>query len=205
MREDLAIRLSKYIPSSACELCAELLIQNEVELKVSRPRKTKLGDYRAPFKGKGHRISINGDLNAYSFLITLIHELAHLYAHRIYGRSIKPHGTEWKSYFQQLMGPFVAKALFPPEVENALESYLENPAASSCTDEQLYSVLKSYDTQRNDGYHFLEKIEPGSRFIYNKRLFRMERKLRKRYRCTEIASGRGYYFSALAEVKPVHD
>jgi SprT protein len=41
-------------------------------------RSSKLGDYRPPQRGLPHRISVNHNLNQHEFLITLIHEMAHL-------------------------------------------------------------------------------------------------------------------------------
>ena len=47
------------------------------------------------------------NLNPYRFLMTLVHEVAHLVAFQKYGRAIKPHGKEWKFTFQTLMLPFI--------------------------------------------------------------------------------------------------
>ena len=53
-----------------------------------------------------YQITINNDLNKYRFLITLIHEMAHLVTFKDMPRS-KPHGKEWKINFQRLMLPFL--------------------------------------------------------------------------------------------------
>ncbi|MDZ7848645.1 MAG: hypothetical protein U5L96_18960 [Owenweeksia sp.] len=72
-----------------------LLRSEPVMLKIVSPRKTKFGDYRFPQKrDPRHRISLNSNLNPFAFLITLIHEMAHLKAFKDYGHKIKAHGPE---------------------------------------------------------------------------------------------------------------
>lgn len=181
------------------------LVRNAVSLKVSRPRLTKLGDYRPPFrKNDPHKISVNSNLNRFAFVVTLVHEIAHLYTYKTYGRRVKPHGEEWKSYFRQLMQPFMAESIFPETIAQALDKYLNNPAASSCTDEQLYLALEKYNEQSEDVKRVCD-LESGARFLFRGRVFRLEYKLRKRYRCVEIETNRQYNFSALAEITPLHE
>ena len=45
-----------------------------------------------------HRISVNGNLNKYSFLITLIHELAHLLTFTQYKNRVDPHGRNGREF-----------------------------------------------------------------------------------------------------------
>jgi predicted SprT family Zn-dependent metalloprotease len=72
--------------------------------------------------GKNHRISVNGNLNKFSFLITLLHELAHLLAFENYGNRIQAHGKEWKFVYSNLLKDFIDKKIFPPDVESALKN-----------------------------------------------------------------------------------
>ena len=73
--------LSSFLPDGAYEGVAQYLQEYKVHLTVTRERKNILGNYRNKIFDKNHRISVNGNLNKYSFLITLLHELAHLLAH----------------------------------------------------------------------------------------------------------------------------
>lgn len=174
-------------------------------MKVSKPRLTKLGDYRPPYRvNDPHRISVNGNLNPFAFAVTLMHEIAHLYTHKTYGNRVKPHGEEWKSYFRQLMQPLLTKDIFPESISVALNNYLDNPAASSCTDEKLYLALEQYNDKSKEVSR-VSDLEPGARFLFRGRVFRLEYKLRKRYRCIEIETNRQYNFSALAEISPLHE
>ena len=60
--------------------------------KVKKSRSSKYGDYRPPLKGSNHLITINYDMNKYAFLITLVHEIAHLTNWNKHKDKVKPHG-----------------------------------------------------------------------------------------------------------------
>ena len=47
-----------------------------VNVKITNPSKSRLGVFIPKYRGR-NLIKINNDLNKYSFLITLVHELAH--------------------------------------------------------------------------------------------------------------------------------
>lgn len=70
--------LSQYMPVAAAPIIARWIDYFQCEFKISKSRATKLGDYRHPFRGVGHKISVNNNLNAYAFLVTTVHEFAHL-------------------------------------------------------------------------------------------------------------------------------
>jgi hypothetical protein len=69
--------LELHLPEKSIGFIIEWLISQKVQLKISNTRTTKLGDYRPPRPGAIPRISVNHNLNKYSFLITLVHEMAH--------------------------------------------------------------------------------------------------------------------------------
>lgn len=167
---------------------------------VSKKRKTKLGDYRHPHMGKPHRISVNGDLNPYSFLITTLHEMAHLTTFIKYGNRVKPHGVHWKLEFKLIADPIFKKVALPADVDVALKNYLQNAKASSCSDDKLYRVLKRYD--KNKGIT-LEELENGSFFKLNDKIFVKGKKLRTRFECVEDASKKKYRVLGLAEVEKI--
>ena len=70
--------LQHFLPPNTYDAVSAYLHQYHVHLTVAKERKSILGDYRHRTHGKNHRISVNGNLNKYAFLITLLHELAHL-------------------------------------------------------------------------------------------------------------------------------
>lgn len=191
--------LAKYIPEHAVKPVFELIVQNEVHLKIVNERVTRHGDYRRAVSGK-HEITVNANLNPYKFLITLVHEIAHLVAFEKFGRTIKPHGTEWKYSFQRLMIPFIRPEIFPNQLLPLLARHFKNPTASSDTDARLALALKYFD-QPNDK-HFVFDIPTGSIFrIHNGKIFKKGNLRVKRYECVEVSSGRTFLFNPNAEVE----
>ncbi|QLE01644.1 SprT-like domain-containing protein [Galbibacter sp. BG1] len=191
--------LVKYLPERAVGSCLELIMQNQVHLKIVNERVTRHGDYRAMPDGS-HQITVNANLNKYRFLITLVHEIAHLVAFKKYGRAIKPHGVEWKHTFQQLMLPFIRPEVFPTSLLPILARHFKNPKASSDTDARLSVALKEFDPQNDKNYIF--ELPMGSTFrIYNGKVFKKGNKRVKRYECVEVASGKVYLFQPNAEVE----
>jgi len=84
--------LRDFIPENSFDKVVHYLHFYKVELTITRKRKTLLGVYRNATREKNHRISVNGNLNQYDFLVTLLHELAHLLAFEKYGPRIAAHG-----------------------------------------------------------------------------------------------------------------
>ena len=191
--------LSKYIPEHAVKPVFELIVTNQVHLKIVNERVTRHGDYRKGLSGK-HEITVNASLNKYRFLITLIHEISHLVAFEKFGRNIKPHGNEWKYSFQIMMVPFIRPEIFPSNLLPLLARHFKNPTASSDTDATLALALKQYDEQNDKNYIF--EIPYGCVFrIPNGKIFKKIALRVKRYECIEVNSGRIYLFNPNAEVE----
>lgn len=196
--------LRDYLPEGSLELVCEFLQLYKVHLTITRSRKTILGDYRHATGSKNHRISVNGNLNPYAFLITLVHEIAHLVTFTESGNRIAPHGTEWKRTYQRLLTQFLQQNLFPDDIKKGLERSLHSLPASSCADVNLMRVLRDYD-ERKIGVVMVEQIKEGSLFmIEGGRIFKKEIRLRKRYQCCEIKSGKKFLFSPVYEVQPIN-
>lgn len=192
--------LLKYLPEHAVEPVFELIKTHSVHLKIVNERVTRHGDYRRHPSGK-HQITVNANLNKYRFLITLVHEIAHLAAFEKYGRNIKPHGNEWKITFQRLMIPFIRPEIFPNSVLPLIANHFRNPTASSDTDARLAFALKQFDERKPD-IHFMHEVPSGSFFrIKNGRVFQKKGLRVKRYECLEVKTGKLYLFNANAEVE----
>lgn len=191
--------LSRYIPEHAVKPVFELIVVNQVHLKIVNERQTRHGDYRKGVSGK-HEITVNSSLNKYKFLITLIHEISHLVAFEKFGRKIKPHGSEWKYSFQRLMIPFIRPEIFPSHLLPLLARHFKNPTASSDTDSTLSLALKQFDVQNDKNYVF--EIPYGSVFrIANGKIFKKIAVRTKRFECLEVSSGKMYLFNPNAEVE----
>ncbi|NND77575.1 MAG: sprT domain-containing protein [Flavobacteriales bacterium] len=192
----IATKIAPYLPDGISHSIAKAIIEHRVVVRVTKPRASKLGDYRPPYNGDTHRISVNGDLNPYSFLVTLLHEFAHLEAWSIQKDLKNPHGKIWKQQFVQLLRQYMH--VFPEDVQLGLKNYLANPKASSCSDEALTRVLNRYDERKqlyleDIPYNEVFELQGGKRFIKRE-------KLRKRYKCQEVGTNRIYYVSPVAEV-----
>lgn len=190
--------LKKYLPATSVDTIAELIRLNNVHLKIVNERVTRHGDYRRMPDGS-QQITINSNLNKYRFLITTVHELAHLVAFKKYGIGIKPHGAEWKHCFRMLMLPFIRPQIFPKELLPVIANHFKNPRASSDTDAALSIALKEFDPENDKNYVF--ELPFGSLFsIYNGKTFKKGPKKIKRYECLEVETGKIYLFQPNAEV-----
>lgn len=202
---DFSKQLSKYIPESAAPIISQWINDTACRFRVTKSRASKLGDYTAPYKGDPHKITVNHDLNPYAFLLTTVHEFAHLKTYQDFKNRVKPHGEEWKNNFKSLIQPFLKLNIFPADIIVAINGYMNNPAASSCTDLNLYRILKKYDKHISEAIHIEELPEQTIFQLKNGRTFQKLEKLRKRYKCLEISTQRIYLFHPIAEVIPVKD
>lgn len=196
--------LTSYLPHGSFEHVVKYLHHYKVHLTVTKQRKTVLGDYRHAHAGKAHRISVNGNLNPYEFLVTLLHELAHLLVFIQHANRVEPHGKEWKNTYKELLHHFLQLEIFPADIEIALKKSIINPAATANGETELLQVLRKYNTTKKHGTITLENIEDGQLFITDGgRIFKKIGLRRKRFECIEVASGRHYSFSALTEVNVI--
>src|SRR5690554_5732178 len=180
------------------------MFSENLAFRISKPRKTKAGDYRPPYNGQPHRISINGDLNPYAFLITTIHEFAHMTTYVRYGGKVLPHGPEWKMEFKRLLIPVLEKKELPKSIEKALLRSLNNLKASSCTDIHLMRALREFN-ENNEDKELLENIGNNTYFRLGKMTFQRGILRRRKYLCTEVNTGKKYLVNRLAEVEPLKD
>lgn len=191
--------LGKYIPHEFVPIVSELLHEYPVRFKIVKPRKTKLGDFRYDPTSKKYQITVNGDLNPYSFLITTLHEFAHLICHKNHGYKVSPHGKEWKTYFHELLQPVVHSEHTPGNLKHALQKSVFKIKASSCTDITLSRALAEHD--QDSGLIVLENLELNSVFKLNNRIFQKGTLRRTRYLCSELGTGKKYLINRLSKVE----
>lgn len=200
---NLEAALKQFLPPDSVELACSMLREYPHHLEITPPRSTKLGDFTADPRGKRHVLTVNGNLNQYAFLITLMHELAHLVCYLHHKDDVRPHGQEWKSYFKQTLGPFLRRGVFPEDIAKAISSYLSNPSASTCSDIPLSKTLARYDRNSHPDVKLLDDIPTHSKFVYgrDRRVFIKGERLRTRYRCFEEGTRYEYLFSPLVKIK----
>ena len=187
----------KFVPQTAVSYCNKLYEKIGFEFKIKKARQTKLGDYRFDPNSNRHTITINNDLNPYSFLVTYLHEVAHLIAFKKYGNRVQPHGKEWKQCFTEIAEPMLSGQVFDQRILMALSKYFKNPKASSCSDPMLYNILKKFDNKETLQ---LKDIAIRQSFVFNKRQFKKLEKKRTRSICLELKTNRKYAIAEIAEV-----
>ena len=201
--------LQNYLPPGTADAVLAYLHQHKVHLTISKHRQSILGDYRHRTHHRNHRISVNGSLNSFSFLITLLHELAHLLTFEQHTNRVQAHGKEWKTIYGQLLQQFLSTGpgglhkIFPADIEKELLISLKNPGASSCAEDGLLRVLRNYDAKESN-HRLVEEISFNALFRLNDgRVFQKGEKLRKRFKCKEVATGKLYLFSPVFEVEEI--
>jgi hypothetical protein len=134
----------------------------------------------------------------------LLHELAHLLTYERFGNKVMSHGVEWKNIYSALLDQFLKHKIFPADIEKEILLSLRNPAASSCAEDGLLRVLRKYDPAGSQ-FVLIEEITPHAIFrISDGRVFQKGKKLRKRYQCKEVKTGREYLFSPVYEVEVIN-
>ncbi|MDA9106643.1 sprT domain-containing protein [Flavobacteriaceae bacterium] len=190
------------IPEASHELVKPLIFEKHLNIKIVKVRKTKHGDFKKLRNGS-NQITLNHINNKYRFLITLIHELAHFKVYKNIKKRVNPHGVEWKNTYKLLMLPFLNNKIFPNDILSKLATHIKNPSASTDSDTNLVVALNKYD-YFNDNKIFLNDLSEDCLFEYDQgKVFLVKRKLRKRYICKELSSGREYLFSPVARIKSI--
>lgn len=187
--------LLQHVPARAVDYCFALWLNSPFQLKLSKSRQSKVGDFTSHKIVTRARITLNQDLNPYLFLLTYIHEVAHLHVYIRFGNKVDPHGEEWKNYFKNLMHPVLRSDIFPHDVLALLSRHMENPKASSFADAELTKVIRSYDANA-DRYTALSDIPEGSIFHFQGRYFRKGKLKRTRVVCSEVRTKRNYLVPA---------
>lgn len=194
--------LAKFIPSNAVDAVFDLLKAYPVRFKITNPRKRIHGSYRRPRNQADlHQITVNGDLNKYTFLLTLLHEIAHLHAWVIH-KSLG-HGDDWKNCFIILIKQFLNLNVFPEDVKMALDKHLQNIKSSDFLDVSLTKTLQKYDVKNDDCANFvvLEEIPENTVFLHDGKYMEKQKLLRKYYLCKDLKTKRMYRCHPLLKVK----
>lgn len=195
--------IKSFLPSQSSDYVFSVIagISVPFKIEIKKQRKTCYGDYRRYSNGN-HKISLNNNLKPEVFLLTLLHEIAHLVTFLKYGRTIKPHGIEWKLNYKMLMLPLINDCVFNTKLLPLIANHFKNPKASIDSNHQLSLLLKGEIL--NPSKKFVFQIENGSIFtVDKKRKFVKEGKKTKRVVCKDLESGKRYLFHPNIEVELV--
>lgn len=195
--------LDAFLPPRSFEAVLPFFRKYAISLTITRERKTRLGDYRAPATGeKAHRISVNGNLNPYAFLVTLLHEIAHLLVYEKHRRWVKSHGPEWKRTFGDLLLQFADLGLFPEKLEAVVRQSAISPASATFRDVALSQALRSYDV--GEEALLAGDLPVGASFkTADKHVYEVLERRRSRLRCRRMKDGREYLVPFAAEVEMI--
>ncbi len=194
--------LNNYLPAAAVEMVFDQIKSKNVHLKITRNRKTKFGDYRPPVYHSNHRISVNHNLNPYAFLITFIHEYAHLLVFEKFKNRVLPHGKEWKRIYQLLIEEYINADIFPDELDRVLIKSIQNGKASHSSDLELSRILQRYDSTVTQIR--VEDLPINTIFKANNgKRYKKGEKQRIRYKCVCLDNDRLYLFHPLTPIIPV--
>lgn len=182
--------LQKHLPAAAVSYCFQLWQQYPFDFKLRKKRISKVGDFTC-HHGQTPQITINHDSHPYLFLMTYVHEVAHLVVHRKHGWRLEAHGEEWKDVFKILMAPVLTREVFPAALLSILVKHMRDPKASSFSDSFLTHAFRQYD-EKQKSITLLSDIPEGAVFGLNGRFFRKGTLKRTRVLCREVNTKRNY-------------
>jgi|APTNR8051073442_1049403.scaffolds.fasta_scaffold00001_484 hypothetical protein len=200
--EQVLNTLHKHVPEKAVRYCLQLWKEKPFTLKLTKSRQTKIGDFTCRNDAGHPRITLNHDLSPFTFLITYLHEVAHLHVFLQFGHRVEPHGEHWKKAFQKLLGPVLTPEIFPESILNPLIQHMQNPKASSFADAVLTKALRTLD-ENSQHVLVLSDLPEGSIFQFHGRYFTKGILRRTRILCKEVKSKRQYLVPADALVSDV--
>lgn len=173
-----------------------------INFKLARERSSKVGDYRSHMPPWRHQISININLHPYHFLVTLLHETAHLLVHERYQSHGEPHGPRWQASFAELIMPYTRNGVLPEKLTHALSNHVAKGYATTTGDPLLSAVFRELDGTA-PFITILETLPEGAIFALHDQLFRKGQKLRTFYKCFSLTHQRDYRVRATAEVEKI--
>jgi len=182
--------LAQRVPHGALKYCTALWEELPFSFKIRKSRLSKVGDFTCR-SGQSPQITINGDLHPFLFLMTYVHEVAHLRVHKMLGFKAEAHGQDWKKAFQNLMAPLLTPEIFPEPLLTGLRKHMASPKASSFADAELTHLFRSQN-EREKSAVLLSQIPEGSIFHLHGRWFKKGKLRRTRVLCHEVKTRRQY-------------
>ena len=190
----------KYLREDAVAFVIELQQKEPFNLRITKPRNSKHGDYKFHPRGKElATISVNGNLNEQAFLFTFLHEFAHHLSVLNHGHKVQAHGKEWKGNFATLLKEAISKNLFDEDISSAILGEINHLKATTMGNRAIYRLLHKNEMENSTSH--IEELSPGDHFRFRDRLFVVEKKRRTRYLCTEKSSGRQFLFQGFTAIE----
>lgn len=195
--------LAKYLPDKVLDEMLKYLMTNGISFVITNKRRTKLGDYRCPQRDKRfHRITVNGDLNRYAFLLVLLHEIAHYEMYMQYRNTIKPHGEEWQRCYSDLLAKYID--VFPSHIRPLMLKYTSVIPLKKAVENEIMDALRVSDDNNSDYSDTiqLKELQLNTTFVtLDGRVFKIMEKRRTRYRCVLLSTGQIYLVPGCMRVR----
>lgn len=188
--DKLTTILTAHVPAPAVPYCLQLWQQSPFKFKLRKSRQSKVGDFSCKH-GQTPQITVNNDLHPFLFLITYVHEVAHLHVHQRFGHRVEAHGEEWKTSFRDLLEPVMTTEVFSEKVLKGLRRHMVNPKASTFSDPEMTELLRSVDAKWSS-QTLLSEIPEGSLFGLHGKWFRKGTLQRTRVLCVELKTKRRF-------------
>lgn len=119
-----------HLPAQSLEEVAkQLSAYPDTDIRLVSPRSRKLGTYSRTPEGR-HIITLNDNLSPYVMLIVLVHEMAHLENRLQNGRTVSPHGKEWKAIYSRMLKEYIYRNIFPEDLAETLMRHALKPCAT---------------------------------------------------------------------------
>lgn len=190
--------LEKHVPTHKASQIVQYLAESKCRFKISKPRKTKRGDFRQ--SGNNLSISVNHDTNSFRFLFTLVHEIAHLKTYLDHGNRIKPHGDEWKRNFEELFYHFQMEDEFGQDEAMLLVIKNELKSPKACSGVNL-AVEKAFTPYDDISGTYLDELPPGENFEFRGHRYQKLESRRTRVMCLNLTNNRKYTINKAALVE----
>ena len=189
--------IESLLPEHTYELIIDWLAPYACSIKLAPPRSTKFGDFRPASRQRPAAISINKDLPPLQMLLTLTHEIAHLIAWETHGGRIRPHGTEWKACFSELLDRVAAIESLPFPFRNAVSEHARRPRSTAFLDPKLHDVLRQLERPHERS---LSSLSIGQEFEFRGRSYRKLSSHRTRCTCLDIRRNQKVRISMMAPI-----
>lgn len=186
----------QFLPKDAFPYIEKWKGNYNVEIKITKNRNSKLGDYRK-IANENHRITINSTLNPELFFLVLTHELAHLIAFETFGRTIAPHGKEWKKVFGDMI--LESLSIYAEEAKSMLMKFSKSPKANFMASEDLVRYFRPQQEHSDSVY--VENLSVGDYFSYRENIYQYIGKMRKNHLCEQQKTKKKYLFKGVTMVE----
>ncbi|QCX53011.1 SprT family zinc-dependent metalloprotease [Elizabethkingia sp. JS20170427COW] len=187
--------LEKYLPKDALFYVEKWLQPFPIEIRISRNRESKLGDYRYHPIKRCHQISVNYNLPPDLFFFVLSHEIAHLLVRVSFPRA-QAHGPEWKNAYRELLLESVL--VYQEDFQPLVEQFSTNPKANFSVSPEIVNYFRPQTNASS-----FDGLKSGNLFEFRQQRYQLLEKKKKRYLCRNVSTGKEYLFQACAEIKIV--